>query len=252
MSEKIWYLKNCNLFENLSEGEIAGIEKSSSMRQFQRKELVYLPSDSGDSILLVASGRIKMYHITSDGKQSLLAFIDPGEVFGELAIFEPGQREDFAEAMEKSTVIKIPGHVIRDLMSQQPVVSMKISRLMGLRRKRIEKRLKSLLYRSTRERFVFLLLELAEKYGQKNGDQVLIDIRLSHQELSSIIGSTRETVTNALIDLRDEGVIDIQKRKIIIRNINTLAASIDEESPILNQGTIERESKLSASGKEFR
>jgi CRP/FNR family transcriptional regulator, cyclic AMP receptor protein len=233
MGEKFWHIKNCNLFEQLAEEEIAKIEGSSSLRTFQRKELVYLPSDSGDSVLLLVSGRIKMYHITSDGKQTLLAFIDPGEIFGELAIFEPGNREDFAETMEKSTVVLIPGRVIRELMNEKPVVSMQISRLMGMRRKRLERRLKSLLYRSTRERFIFLLLELAEKYGQQLNEGVLINIKLSHQELSSIIGSTRETVTNALIDLRDEGAINIQKRKIIVRNLSSLAASIDEDTPIL-------------------
>ncbi len=252
MGEKFWYLKNCNLFEKLSEEDIAGIERSSSLKIFQRKQLVYLPNDSGDSVLLLVSGRIKMYHITSDGKQSLLAFIDPGEIFGELAVFDSGKRDDFAETMEKSTIVMIPGDMIKQLMIEKPYVSMQISQLLGLRRKRVERRLKSLLYRTTRERFIHLLLELTEKYGQQTKDGVLIDIKLSHQELSSIIGSTRETVTNALIDLRDEGSIDIHKRKIIIKNIDNLASSIDENSPSLPENKTSPSSPPKTSARTVR
>ena len=86
MGDKFWYLKNCNLFERLSEESIARLESRSKYRKFARKSLIYLPSDHSDSVLLLATGRVKMYHVTSDGKQTLLAIIDPGELFAANAL----------------------------------------------------------------------------------------------------------------------------------------------------------------------
>ena len=103
MSEKFWHLKSCGLFEQLTDEQVTRIESRSQARAFSRGGLIYLPSDHANAVMLLVSGRIKLYHITAEGKQALLGFIDPGELFGELAIFEATEREEFAEAMEKST-----------------------------------------------------------------------------------------------------------------------------------------------------
>jgi len=233
MSEKFWHLKSCQLFERLTDDQVSQLENRAQSRTFGRGELVYLPSDRSHCVLLVASGRIKLYHITSDGKQALLGFIDPGEVFGELAVFDAGQREEFAEAMEKSVVILIPSELIQSLMEAHPQLTLGVTKLIGLRRRRLERRLKSLLFRSNRERLVHLLLELAEKYGLENAQGVQLGIKLSHQELANVIGSTRETVTVLLGELQNEGFLTVQRRQIAIRNLSRLAATIDSPPPTL-------------------
>ena len=229
MNEKFWYLKNCDLFERLSSEQVSLLESQSRMRTFPAKNVVYLPSDSDDAVLLLASGRVKLYHITAEGKQSSLAFIEAGEMFGELNILEGGQREEFAETMAKSTVILIPGSAIRNLIEQNPSVAMGVTRLIGLRRRVFERRLKSLLFRSNRDRLVALLLELAERYGKLNEGGTLLDIKLSHQELASMIGSTRESVTLSLGELQLDRLITITRRRITIINRATLAESIGRD-----------------------
>ena len=231
MSEKLWHLKSCQLFERLTDDQVARLESRAQSRTFGRGELIYLPSDPGHSVLLVASGRIKLYHITSEGKQALLGFIDPGELFGELSVFEAGQREEFAEAMEKSTVISIPRESLQTIMEAHAHVTLGITKLIGLRRRRLERRLKSLLFRSNRERLVHLLLELVEKYGRRTPEGIQLGIKLSHQELANVIGSTRETVTVLLGELQDEGSLMIRRRQVIITNMPRLAAAVDSPPP---------------------
>ena len=231
MEEKLWYLKRSELFEQLSPEEITRIESQSRMQTLPRKGLVYLPSDSSDAVFLLTKGRIKLYNLTSEGKETVLAFIEPGEIFGELSLLNPGQREEFAEAMSTSTIVMISGEVIRNLMESRPTLTIQLTRLMGLRRQRIERRLKSLLFRSNRERLVYLLLELAARYGEQNAEGIALSIRLSHQELSSVIGSTRETVTVLLGELQHERSLIIKRRQIILTNLRQLAASIDEIPP---------------------
>jgi CRP-like cAMP-binding protein len=248
MNDYIWYLKNCDLFERLAPDQIQKIESRSRSRKFNRGDLIYLPSDQSNSMLLLTSGRVKIYHLTSDGKQTLMAIIEPGELFGELGIFEEGRREEFAEPMIASSVVLIPNDLVQELMESFPQVTMGVTRLMGLRRKRVERRLKSLLFRSNRDRLVYLLLELSEKYGKPVQDGVLISLKLSHQELASLIGSTRETVTVVLGELQQEGLLVIQRRQVVLRRVETLASSIDVPTPKMPTGNQLHQSSQGNSG----
>lgn len=236
MTEKLWYLKSCELFRRLEADDLATLERRCRSRQFTRGTPIYLPADQSDGVLLMAEGRAKICNFTDEGKQSILAFIEPGEIFGELALVEGGDRDEYAEAVEKSTVILIPSEVMNQLVEQNPHVSLGITKLFGLRRRRIERRLKYLLFRSNRERLVSLLLELAEQYGQTTPDGVHLKIKLSHQDLASIIGSTRETVTVLLGELQDESFLQLGRRKIVITALENLADSISAPVPKLSRG----------------
>jgi|HubBroStandDraft_6_1064221.scaffolds.fasta_scaffold17472_1 CRP/FNR family cyclic AMP-dependent transcriptional regulator len=234
MDEKFWYLKNCSLFECLSDEHVRRLESRAKSRSFKRGALVYVPSDQGDCVLLLTSGRVKIFHNTHDGKQAVLAIIDPGELFGEIAIatMEEAQREEYAETMEASTIVLIPADDIKRLASEHPGLSVGITKMMGLSRRRVERRLKSLLFRSNRERLVHLLFDLAEKYGKYTKDGgIALGIHLSHQELANIIGSTRETVTLVLGELQAEGAISVSRRDIILCQAGRLAEMIEMPLP---------------------
>ena len=114
-------------------------------------------------------------------------------------------------------------------MNNYPNISLGITKLIGFRRLRIERRLKSLLFHSNRDRLVHLLLELAEQYGTQHADGVLLGIRLSHQDLASIIGSTRETVTVLLGKLQGEKKIKVGRRRIVITQPRELAESVQRQ-----------------------
>lgn len=234
MSEKIWHLKRCDLFQRLSSDELRTVESRARARKFPRQSPIYLPADSADGVLLLTSGRAKLCSIGADGKQAILGFIEPGELFGELAIYQGGQREEYAEAVETSTVLLLPADEMQRLVEAHPDVAVGITKLIGLRRRRIERRLKYLLFRSNRERLVHLLLELAEQYGRHTEAGVLLTIKLSHQDLANIIGSTRETVTVTLGELQAAGHLLLGRRKIVVRNLAQLAASVDVTPPTIN------------------
>jgi len=219
MSEKIWYLKNSDLFEQLSDQELAELENRSRVKRFPKKSLIYMPNDEADAVLLLAQGRVKICNFTSDGKQAVFTLIEPGEVFGELAAIDVGQREEYAEAIDESLVVLIPHGVVHDLMQSHPQVSVSISRLLGLRRKLLQRRLSNLMFRSNRERLILLLLEFAERYGATTTDGVRINLSLSHQELANLIGSTRESVTVSLGELQSAGLLEHGRRRIVLKKV---------------------------------
>jgi CRP-like cAMP-binding protein len=222
--DRLWFFKRCSLFEQLDSSELGELERVSRVRTFTRREAIYAPRDEADSVLLVALGRVKIYHLTADGKETVMGFIDVGEIFGELSAIDGVAREEFAEAMEATRVVAIPRRDFSRLLERRPELSLKLTRLIGLRRRQIERRLKSMLFQSHRERLLGLLVELGEKYGQTSECGTLLSIRLSHQELASIIGSTRETITLLLGAFQNEGILRVIRRRICIRNLASLQA----------------------------
>lgn len=233
MPDSLWFIKNCDIFSHVSEADVQWLESQSKMRRLKKGEPVYLPSQSADGVLLVAKGRVKICHITPEGKQSILSFIDEGEMFGELALIDCQKREEYAEAAEAATLVLIPQMAIRQIVQKYPDIVIGVTKLIGMRRQRIERRLRNLLFRSNRERVIHLLLELAEKYGRLTPEGLDLNIRLSHQEMASIIGSTRETVTVVLGQLQGEGLIKIARRRISIRDLVKLASDVNERVPTI-------------------
>jgi CRP-like cAMP-binding protein len=231
MTDKMWCLKRCGLFSRLTPNQIQRIESRSRCRCYPVGSPVYLPAEKADSVFLLTSGLVKVCNLTPEGKESILAFVEPGELFGELAIFSGQTRDEYVEAISKSTVVMIPTEEMDLLMSEQADVAMRITKMFGLRRQRIERRLKNLLFKSNRERLVHLLLDLALQFGWEADDGIRLRVRLSHQDLASLIGSTRESVTVILNQLKSEGTINNGRRKIVLTNPDRLARSVNRQLP---------------------
>jgi CRP/FNR family cyclic AMP-dependent transcriptional regulator len=232
MSETIWYLKRCPLFERLSPAEGQRLEARALARTFAKREIIYFPDDPGQTVLLLARGRVKIKTVTPDGRETIFAFIEAGEVFGELALIDVEPRREFAEAAEDSLVLALPREEVLWLMERRPDVAMHVTKLLGFRRRRIENRLRNILFRSTRERTIALVLELLETHGHRpaNGPWE-IRLKLSHQELANLIGATRESVTLALGGLQRDGLIAVHRRLIRVPDRARLAAAAEDSGP---------------------
>jgi len=232
MSEKIWFLKKCSLFERLTAAQKRRLEQSSVLRVFRGRETIYLPTEPGQSVLLLARGRVKIKVLTADGRETILAFIDEGELFGELALVDAAPRQEFAEAVSDATVIAVAREEMLWLMAQHADLSLQITQLVGLRRRRVENRLRNILFRSTRQRVAALLLELIESHGEMEKDGWHVGLPLSHQEMANLIGATRETVTLILGRLQAEGLIAIRRRRLTVLDRQRLAIELgDEQHP---------------------
>ncbi|TWU40237.1 Global nitrogen regulator [Novipirellula aureliae] len=232
--QQVWHLKNNELFRKLQPEQLERLESRSRSRSFPAHSPVYLPSQSAESVFLLASGLVKVCNLTNDGKQSILAFVEPGELFGELAIFDSEQRDEYVEAVEKSTVVMIPASEVQALLAANHDVSIALTKMIGLRRHRVERRLKNLLFLSNRDRLVHLLLDLAEQFGVCDSEGIHLRIKLAHQEIANLMGSTRETVTILLGQLKSEGMVDVGRQRIVLVQAEQLAMSVHRKAPSLN------------------
>jgi CRP-like cAMP-binding protein len=216
INETIWFLKRCDLFEKLTPSECQRLERRAAVRSLRRGEVVYFPGEPGSHVLLLAQGRVKIKAVLPDGKEMIFAFIEEGEVFGELALLDTEPRQEYAEAVEQSRVVALPREDVLWVMSQRSDVALSITKLLGLRRRRIENRLRNVLFRPVQERVAALLIELLDSYGNYNAGRWEISLRLSHQDLANLIGATRETVTGALGHLQHCGIIEVRRRRVTV------------------------------------
>ncbi len=231
MQRTIWHLQRCELFSELSTESLERIELRCRARKLAARTPIYLPTEVADSVLLLTSGMAKICNLTSDGKQSILAFVEPGELFGELAVFERETREEYVETIEASTLVVIPLAAMQELVEQNHRVALSLTKMIGLRRHRIERRLKNLLFLSNREKLVHLLLDLAEQFGVHCAEGIKLRIKLAHQEIANLMGSTRETVTILLGQLKDKGLIEVGRKRIVLLDASRLASQVHRDSP---------------------
>lgn len=227
MPGRYWHLKHNEVLAALSVDELRRLEARSRTKSFTAGSPIYLPSDLADGVLLLTEGRVRICNTSEEGKRAILAYIDPGELFGELSLLGDVVRDELAEAVERSQVILMPRDEIQRVMQDNARLTLGITKLVGLRRQRIERRLKSLLFRSVGQRLADLLLELAERYGKETATGVVIDLRLSHQEMASAIGSTRESVTLLLGEWTTAGIVAKQRNRVTILSLERLRRLVE-------------------------
>lgn len=217
--EKTWYLKRINIFQGMSEAEMKQLDGITYMKRYDKKSLIYLPGDVSDQVYLLKEGRVKISKISEDGREITLVILEPGEIFGESSIVSDDQtRSSVAEALENAYICIISRRDFEEFINNKPELALSITKLMGFRRRQIETMLEDLVFRGVHERIALLLLRLADRHGKAVGENKLIDISLTHYDYANLIGSTRETTTACLNDFKREGLIEFQKRKVVILN----------------------------------
>jgi len=219
---KIWYLNRVNLFKGMSKVEMEQMAKMVVEKSFRKKEVIFLPGDSGTSVYLLKKGVVKISKIAPDGRELTLAFLKPGEIFGELEAVGEASRDTQAEAHSDLLICVLRRDDLLRLVEMKPRLGIQLSKLIGFRRKVIENRLENLIFRTIPERLAALLLELAREFGEPNGNTMKIDLPLTHQDLANLIGSARPTVTDTFNEFKAKGIVDVSGKTITIKNPQAL------------------------------
>ena len=194
------------------------------LREIRRREVIYLPGDPGESIFIVNGGRVKISKVTRDGKALTLNYCGPSELFGETALVDGGPREEMAEAMENSMVSEIELSVFEDFLANHASLGHQMTKLLAKRRLELEKKVETLVFRDVTSKLAELLLELADEYGVEDSRGTLIALKITHQELANLIGSTRETVSLTLSQFKRKRLLMTEGRKVIVTDTESLRA----------------------------
>jgi CRP-like cAMP-binding protein len=214
---KLWYLERFRLLDALTDEQKRAVEQSTRMLELGRGRRIYLAGDVSDQVFLLKTGIVKIY--TSGEQQDLvLAFLYPGDIFGELALIDDSPHDEIAEVVEDAVLCALNRDVLVRLIRQTPSLGYEITKLMGRRLRRFRTRVEELLYKSAHARVANTLLDLAADYGIKDADGVLIPIRLKQSELGSLVGLARETVNIVLQDLKQRGLVEASRTSIRLKD----------------------------------
>jgi CRP-like cAMP-binding protein len=191
------------LLADLGPDAIARMAERVELREARRRDVVYLPGDPGRSLFFVHGGRIKVSKVTRDGKSLTLAYHGPAEN----ALLSEIERAHFEE-----------------LINSHPVLGLAMTRLMIVRRRELENKVEALVFRDVSSKLAELLVKLAGENGVDDARGTLIALKITHQELANLIGSTRETVSLTLSTFKRKRLIQTEGRKVIISDAEALRA----------------------------
>ncbi|MBM3688113.1 MAG: Crp/Fnr family transcriptional regulator [Actinobacteria bacterium] len=196
-----------------------------SMVEFRvaRGDAIFSEGEPGDRMYVILDGKVKLGQTSTDGRESLLAVLGPGEVFGELSLFDPGPRTATATAVTDVVVIGLGHDNLRPWLAGRPEVAESLLQALAQRLRRTNETLADLVFSDVPGRVAKLLLELADKFGQPGPDGVLVHHDLTQEELAQLVGASRETVNKALADFTQRGWIVVDQREVVLVDMERLA-----------------------------
>ncbi len=205
-------LRDEPFFRSVSDAALARIEEYAYHREFEPRQIVYFPDDPCDCAYWVREGRVKITRTSPDGRELTFRHVFSGDMFGEECLVEKPKREAQAEAMTQTILCLMRASDFRRVAREEPEVSLILAKRLCHRAIEMEQVLTETVFKTVRSRVASGLVRLYQRAPEGSHGA----LHVTHQELANLIGSTRETTTAVLHTLRDEGILDIANRRVMV------------------------------------
>ncbi len=216
MEDKIWYLKQINILKCLTDKELMTLGSQCSMIRYKRGDQVYLPQTT-PNIYFIKSGGVKLVSVTSDGTEMVKDVIAEGEIFGKFFGVDMNEQEQMI-ALEDCMICYLPFTDWQIFIKDNPALNLSFIKWIGLRIKRIERKMDSLYFKTSRQRIVETLIEMGKRLGKRDSsNNIIIKLDLKHNELAQLTGSSRQFVNTFLNELRQKKLIDYTRSTFILK-----------------------------------
>lgn len=210
------------LLDSMSEGDRRRILDIGTKRSFLAEEPLFRQGDTGDGIYLIETGRIRSFYIAPSGREVTLAYWFPGNFVGAPDIFGGGTNMWGSSAMQPSTIIFIPGRELRQIALGSAAIAVALLDALSFKARCYSAMAQMLGTRSATERLEHLLVFLAAVYGLKEREGTVIAASLTHADLASLIGSTRQWVTVQLARLQRRGIVRYNRGLLVVCDLDAL------------------------------
>jgi CRP/FNR family transcriptional regulator, cyclic AMP receptor protein len=205
---------------------LARLAAASQLQSYQPRRVVCLPGDRSVGVHFLAGGRVKISKVTRDGKELTLAYRTTGDFFGESALLEGGPREEMVEAMDITTTVQVERGALEKLLASNAGVTYQFLRAMINRRRELETKVEQLVFKDVGSKLAELLLRLGSEHGLEHKRGLVLGLKITHQEMANLIGSTRETVSLTLSLFKRKGLIQSEGRKLILMDREALRSMV--------------------------
>ena len=213
---KIEFLRNIQLFSSLSDEELDQVCSKVIVEEFKKNEIILYEEDTNDFMYIILLGKVKVVQTTEDGKEIILAIHRPDEIFGEISLIDGKTSPATVLATEDSLIAIISKNEFYSLLSNQGKVLEKFLQILCSRLRESWKRIQILNFKNSSDRIKMLFLLLSYDNGKKTPEGIILNIKLTHQNIADMAWLTRETVTRVLDKWQKSGEITILKNKFIL------------------------------------
>ncbi len=208
VAAKLGLLRAADLFRDLSEQEMGAVDRITVMTSCERGRVIHAPGETREMLFLLKAGRVQLYRIAPSGKKLVTAEIEPGTLFGDMTFTGHRMLDSFAEAAEDSVLCVMSQHDVQELIHRYPMIAVRLVDALAQRVSELESRLEE----SSRRMPARVAAALLRALDRSADGRVFA----THQELADTVGTYRETITRTLAELRQRGLIDMERKGIRI------------------------------------
>ena len=206
------------IFCNLEHGELSDLSDRKVTNGYKKGQTLFVQGNPPFGMYCVSQGNIKITQVGSDGKESIVRIATAGDVLGHRSLFTEQYYNATATALDEAKVCFIDKKYIMKLVQEKPTVASNLLGKLGRDLGAAEKRISSFSQKNVRERLAEFLLLLKESHGEETDNGIFLDIKLTREEMASIIGTASETLIRFMSELKNEGLIRQEGKKIFIMN----------------------------------
>ena len=214
--------RRVQLFSGLESEEMSRIAAHARSMRKTRGDFIYMPGDRAEFVYILKHGRVKLSVLSESGKEIAIDIIQPGEIFGEFALVDESQRSNMTQALDDVLMWVFSKHDFTKLLTSLPMLALSYIKLVGDRRRRMEKKLSDITSKPVSGRICELLHELSTSSAEFETVATDYIVPLTHQDVASLIGAARQTTTTVLNDLERRGIIELGRGCIRVKRLKEL------------------------------
>ena len=211
------------LFAALDPDAASALRASMVELRARKGEVIFVEGEPGDRLYIVIEGKVILGQQAPDGRETLLAVQGPGEMFGELSLFDPGIRTSTATALTDAVVLGLGREALRPWLAGRPEVAEALLQALAQRLRRTNEALSDLVFSDVPGRVSKALLELKEKFGTERNGEWIVEHDMTQEELAQHVGASRETVNKALADFASRGWVRLEPRAVVVTDYERLS-----------------------------
>ena len=216
-------LRRAPLFAALDDEQAAELRASMSEVTLARGDALFHEGDPGDRLYVVTEGKVKLHRTSPDGRENMLAVLGPGELIGELSLFDPGPRTATATALTEVKLLGLGHGDLQPWLNARPEVATALLRAVARRLRKTNDQMSDLVFSDVPGRVASALLDLSRRFGVQSEEGIHVVHDLTQEELAQLVGASRETVNKALADFAGRGWLRLEARAVILLDVERLA-----------------------------
>ncbi len=216
-------VRKAPLFTALDDAASASLLANMVSVKIPKGTILFAEGDEGDQLYVIAEGKLKLGTSSSDGRENLLSILGPGEMFGELSLFDPGPRTSTATAVTDAKLLSLGQEKLLPWLAENPKVSLQLLARLAQRLRRTNEAVGDLVFSDVPGRVAKALIDLGERFGKKTDEGLFVHHDLTQEELAQLVGASRETVNKALADFAGRNWLKLDGRAVLITDFERLS-----------------------------